>query len=271
MERKKRQQKIREIRRAQAAADAASIRANWAQRQLAADVAVKRNQALMRLGIYVEKAGLLGSEYDVLLGAMKLAAPFERRPDRMAAWRRRGSALRFREQIFSVGSSAGSEPETESPDELPAARRRRNHERFKKGAALYNAGMADWDGDVIRGMLDEIAELIRTPGRAEKWRRYAAPDKVSSPQTVIIRFPGKIPSHLSVALETLGFSFDRVAKEWRFRVDTEAREDLERRASRHARIVSQASNFQSLFRETTRRSPPIGTISEVDERDGGPG
>ena len=57
---------------------------------------------MIKLGTYLEKAALLHLDYEVLLGAARLLAPFDRRPQRMEEWKRRGEDLRHQEQALSA-------------------------------------------------------------------------------------------------------------------------------------------------------------------------
>jgi hypothetical protein len=219
MERRKYKRMLKKKERADVAVVRGQIRADLAARALAASNSVERDRTMIRLGTHVEKAGLLSLDYEALLGAAMLLAPFERRADRFEAWKRRGATLLQKEALERRPSSALSKSGSPSVME----RRRLNHERIKKGAALDKGGIGHWSGDVLRGALAQIAELALRPGETERWRAAAARMPVATAISVEIRFPHRIIPEFSAVLDGLGFTFDRDARVWRMTADTAAR------------------------------------------------
>jgi hypothetical protein len=211
MERRTLQRALRKKKRLDAAVARDRVRADLAARALAAANRLERDRTLLRLGAYVEKAGLLGLDYEALLGAAMLLAPFEHRADRLEAWKRRGAALLRDEELRRKSRSALS-----GASKLPAAERRRlNHARIKMGAALDKAGIGHWSADILRGALALLADLALRPGETDRWRTVAARKPAATATTIELRFPNPILPDISAALRRLGFAFDRDERAWR--------------------------------------------------------
>jgi hypothetical protein len=215
MERRKLEQKIRKAKRLKAGAVAAALQADLAEKRLAASIRRERTRTLIRAGSYLDQAGLLDLDYEALLGAMRLVAPFARRPERMAEWKRAGAVLRNKVGVEAAPGDADGRSNGFVSVDATAQRRTSNRDLIAKGAALEKAGIADWEGDVIRGMLGLVSRLAGQPGSLERWRAAARIEPPPAALSLAIRFPGPILPGMSSALRRLGFRFDRTAKIWR--------------------------------------------------------
>lgn len=258
MERRRLDRKIDHHKRLDAERVRGDVRLDSEIRRLAASNRAERNKTLFRLGSYVEKAGLIGLDDDALLGVTRLLAPFERRPERIVEWKRRGEDLRKQEarEGLNTGSSRSRTQLAQSSDE----RRRRNRERITKGAALDKGGIGHWNGDTIRGALELIAMLAKRPGEMDKWRKVPVPDQGEIPIAVEIRFPAPIVRELSAVLGRLGFTFDLNDLVWRM---TSSFAVLKARAvsqSGEPRIESQNKENRNSS-SSIRRIDGAGTIS----------
>jgi hypothetical protein len=211
MKRRTLQRALRKKKQLDAAVKRDRVRADLAARALAAANRLERDRTLLRLGTHVEKAGLLGLDHEALLGAAMLLAPFYRRPERIEVWKRRGAALLRNEELGRKSPSALS-----GSSKLSATERRRlNHERIKKGAALDKAGIGHWGADILRGALAQLADLALRPGETDRWRAVAARSPAATAITIELRFPVPILPEVSAALRRLGFAFDRDRLAWR--------------------------------------------------------
>jgi hypothetical protein len=242
MERREITRKVRKLKRREQEQVRAGVRLDLAQRKLAASNKVERDRALHRLAAYLEKARLLYLDYEALLGAARLLAPFERRPERMEEWKRRGEALRRREEAqgwLDPGSSRSEAPAMLDIGEL----RRRNHERMGKGAALDKGGIGHWEGDVIRGALALISDRAKQPGATERWRAVPAPSDDEVPLTVEIRFKGTIDPALKAEMAEHGFASEEDDRIWRMTSDIASLEARAIGRSLEPRIVSGSGNI----------------------------
>jgi hypothetical protein len=203
-----------------------TLRIGVARQSLAVDLRVngradadrrRRDNRLWKRGNLVRIADLLDLDKDVLLGALRGAAAFEEDARWIARWRADGRRVLAKE---SEGGEAGTGPSLPEPGKSAdpaAARKAVNHRIITAGGIVEQAGLGNWEPEVLAGVLAAIARHQTDQSRVAAWKAAGAVDS-GKPATkhadVEVRFPEPIARALGVKLQEFGMSFDRRALVW---------------------------------------------------------
>lgn len=176
-----------------------------------------RNNRVWKLGNLVRITGLLDLDKDVLLGALRGAAPYASHRRWAARWRFDG------QRILAVSGASG---DTSRGPELPcpgkdvdpkAARKALNHRIMTAGGILEQAGMGCRSPAMLLGILAAIARRRGDTERVARWKAAAAVDTgnpIDVHPHVEVRFPEPIARELGRELADLGITFDREKLFW---------------------------------------------------------
>lgn len=232
-------------------ADLAAQGRAWEQRQ-------ERDSRLIKLGTLAHGAGLLDLGWDVLLGALRGAAPFRGDGYWTQLWRSEGRKILASSPKGQWGKTPEIAVRWTSKTDPKAPHRAFNHRRIVAGALLEKAGLGEWDEDVLVGVLAGIAKYRNDPKRIEKWKAAGKAPAPMVEKEVEVQFPDPIDPEISRQLREMGLKFDRQWLVWSGLADPAQARKVARRAGGKARVRSAGRGHSRQSRRRKMECAPPG-------------